>query len=349
MTDVQSGVSDAEKEIEEAVTAIRAAYSGWTDAEARTNEACYLLLAEIFVRAPSIEADITKKTLLVREVRKHPDVGMSNRYDPFKSTAAELMLTLLFGLRQQRNTKSHWRAALQAADQECERGTLARTRDEFVAWIRRVTIHGARANVAKPRTKFDPATLEQFIHEEAVELPFPLPDDLDAPSGYALVVVKIGEASEGKRPTAAYCGCISNPQLLESARRALQRQRDQECKRVAEEWVHESGDPKLLIPKSERSQFGRTHFTDDDERDDHLAEKKYLTRETRRRLRGKPKSQQELAKRKKGQAALPVEENAVPGPIEAEPSSATGVQPTATEPEEAEIDYFAAMRERPDL
>lgn len=334
--------TNAEETVRKAVADISSAYERWNQAGARTNEACYRLLADIYERVPALEADQFTRYALAAELKKHPEVNGS-RYDPFKHGAADNLLTLLFGLKGQRSTKSHWSKVLLAAAAEREAGRLGPGQDDFVEWLKPIGIHGARALHTPDRPKFIPASLEQFVHDTKISLPEAIaPDDANQ-DGYALLVVKIGDDPSDPK-TGEYLGCVGGSALLAGAHRQLLRQQtrfQKEMIKAAKKAEEEAGDKALLIPKSARHLFERTHFTDEDERDDYYAERKSEAALARRRSKAM-KFPWELAK-KKG-AKLPL----VSDDVHESADVADAAAKEDPDKEFDELEYFSRLLDSPD-
>lgn len=254
--------------------AVSGLFSHWEAADARSTDACYETLASIFIAAPSYEASDEKRRLLEQRVRKHPDVWRSRRFDMAKKTAVELMLTMLFGIKERRGAKSNWGYVVKAANKLADEGELPRTRDAFIARFKDIGMEGARKIASGEPERFDFATLDEFVTSDwVIELPELPPDDAVFPNDVAVIVVKMVEQEQGP-PKAIHLGYVPHDRVIERAARALLHDLKAEREKVAEQWVRASGDPALLVPKKDRVDLGRTHFHDEDDRDEFLREKR---------------------------------------------------------------------------
>jgi hypothetical protein len=114
-----------------ALEGIISAKNEWAEAHIPEQNAAIMLLARIYEAIPLV--DEQNRHDLIREVRKHPDVGQSNRWDPYdrERLVEELFLAMILGLKNHRSRKSQWKTALLTAAE----AEVPRDAEAFIAWI----------------------------------------------------------------------------------------------------------------------------------------------------------------------------------------------------------------------
>ena len=323
----ETGVDyDPEREVDADIKAIGCAYSAWdaadaefSAAEARSVVACHRALGEIFARSGPTDEDHERKRVLIRKVKEHRDVMDSARYNPFDHDAAELHLTLQFGLKARRGVKSNWKTALEAGEICLANGTIKeRSVTAFEVWFKPVGMAGARDILdSEPGGKSE---AQGAAIEGMQGVPFDLPieakQDGQEPREYGLMVVRFSQEPGDPAPTQAI-GLVFDDAVVASARAALLRQKKRQQRELladAEEALKNMNTPEcrleLLIPKRRRHEFdGRTHYIDEDERNESDRERKLERKYVRKKLGGRKalKTQAELAREGRGKRRLPPE------------------------------------------
>lgn len=207
---------------------IRNAHGRWDVINQRTNRALYSLLGGVYAACPLVIG--LARDELIREVRKHEDVGKSNVWDPYQKSAISLFLTMLLGLKNQKATKSQWKKLLMAAVE----AKVERTEQAFVKWvIQQKGINGiyARANSDLDAGSLRTAKMATLVKEldinvdpdhpdpqytiAAPAIPEPIGEG-EFPQGLALIIVRRAKGGFESLHT------ITNATLIIKALRAWQ-------------------------------------------------------------------------------------------------------------------------------
>jgi hypothetical protein len=313
---------------DETMAVINGAFDKWQESQARSNVACYTLLGEIFVRSKAIEDDPALKLQLIAKANKHPDVEASSRFDGAKRTAAELLLTILFGLKEQRGVKSNWLAVIKAAELLAQGGQLDRSVDAFVQWFTTAGFKGAFELIRKPTEGINLKAYDELRARE-IDLPDVIPEEMELPNGYALAVMRVDQTPD-TATRGYFLGYVVEPKVISAACKLLHRRQAKEEAAFIENCINESGEPDLLIPERHRLELGgRTHFIDEDDRDEFMADVK-RDRAAIRKKTGKQIAKWGLAKaarKGRGKAKLPLDRAGI---VKIEASSANTVTSVAT-------------------
>lgn len=196
---------------------VQKAFAEWLPAHQRANSHLHLLLGRIYAACPLFTAASSELYALVKQVRQHPDVGQSNRWDPFKKAPEDLFLTMLLGLKNLRSTKSQWRRALTAAKE----ANVERTEAAFVAWIKEQNgIGGVSTTKNTDRAEQFASLVEEVSGYQDSDVTVSIPQGSIAslfPGKVGLVL--IGAADDGKNIKAL--GTLDDEGLVASAIKAF--------------------------------------------------------------------------------------------------------------------------------
>lgn len=180
------------EEMDAAIEKIDEALDKWRPAHSSAGLYATEVLAHMCAAIP--KATGLGRDALIRRVRQHKDVEKSKRWDPYKKTPEELMVTIEFGLKDQRSTKSNWHRVLEsAAEAKVERSIPA-----FKLWLREQEgIEGVISRgkskpeaVAKRKAKIAEFSDQTAGYEPSSEETITLPEELvSGVSGQFIVVV----------------------------------------------------------------------------------------------------------------------------------------------------------------
>lgn len=161
---------------EQTLSDIRSASDDWAKSYISEENSAITLLGRIYA-AVALVNNITRQEL-IREVKKHPDVLESKRWDPYdmNRSAEELYLTMILGLKKHRSRKSQWKTALLAA---AEAG-VSRREEAFIQWISaKKGIEGIQLSKRTSSSTEDPvADAIKMLHDMEVAGP---PVESDVP------------------------------------------------------------------------------------------------------------------------------------------------------------------------
>ena len=106
-------------------------YDDWEPLQTRADERVYDLLGRIYEEAATIDADRDKRFALVVTVRKHREIKESKKWSANSKSSAELLVTLLLGLKEKRSRKHNWLGVLAYAEEQ----EVPSNAEAFKAWI----------------------------------------------------------------------------------------------------------------------------------------------------------------------------------------------------------------------
>ncbi|WP_395622177.1 hypothetical protein [Sphingomonas daechungensis] len=356
--------------IKKLATQLRKTYDEWEPLQTSADERAYDLLGRIYEEGAKIDADDERLQALMQRVALHPDVKGSKKWSAESKTSAELLVTLLLGLKEKRSRKHNWLCVLACAAEQ----QVAPTAAAFNEWIRSSDVGGIEGAIELYKggrgetreARQDKAILDfEAPGGVSFEVPLPLSDEDELPYGYFLLLGRHADKQRG----AEAITLLTDKRLIASACTTAMKEERKVIKQIAQAYQEEMGSAdtdkhpaNLRIPKHLRVFFdGRLHYTDEDERNEFLRELKADREYTRKRL-GKykpPLSQDELARKGKGKLKLPEEVLYPPEAEEAsDETSGEVAEPTIipempapeppSTPEEGAFedkeDYFAELR-----